>query len=207
MTPGAERPRLCETGFRGFYPGRAGACLSAQTSPSNAVGSTLLANAGGCICAPSPPSTRTPSSLLQDHPHSPTVNGLEMGRDVLASIGRTLDVLDSKDGTRDGQPEREGVSAHDFRPREELTAIWMLAVSPYSPDLALCAAAGKGGAAPAPGLARCACAGKAHHKLLRESDDLCNSLCGLQALIYADRAAEGFYAACGVGGQAREGVG
>ncbi|KAJ7436934.1 hypothetical protein FB451DRAFT_1453388 [Mycena latifolia] len=116
------------------------------------------------------------------------------------------------------QPERETVSAHDFRAllrsREDLMAIWILIVSPYSPDLTLCASAGEGGLA---ALARCTTldalqAGKVHYKLACESgvagDYLHDPLCGLQAVLDADWTAEGFCAASrGVGGRAREGVG
>ncbi|KAJ7450374.1 hypothetical protein FB451DRAFT_1052283, partial [Mycena latifolia] len=104
-----------------------------------------------------------------------------------------------------GQTEREGVSARDLRAlvraREELTSVWMLTMSPYCPDLALCASTAPAGAVPA----RCTTldalqAGKAHHKLVRESgvadDYLYDPLCGLQVLIDADWAAEGFCAAC-----------
>ncbi|KAJ7437010.1 hypothetical protein FB451DRAFT_1006295, partial [Mycena latifolia] len=105
-----------------------------------------------------------------------------------------------------GQPEREGVSVHDFRAlvraREELTDVWILTVSPWSPDLAHCASADKGELA---AWARCTTldapqAGKAHYKLARESgvtdDYLPDPLCGLQVLIDTDWAAGGFCAAC-----------
>ncbi|KAJ7437042.1 hypothetical protein FB451DRAFT_1452256 [Mycena latifolia] len=67
-----------------------------------------------------------------------------------------------------GQPARDGVSVHDFRAlvraREELTAVWILTVSPYSPDLALCVR-GRGRTRGIGALQ----AGKAHYKLARES--------------------------------------
>ncbi|KAJ7437038.1 hypothetical protein FB451DRAFT_1193487 [Mycena latifolia] len=97
-------------------------------------------------------------------------------------------------------PEHVGVSAHDFRvlicAREDLVAIWILAVSPYSPDLALCASAGEGGLV---ALACCTMlialqAGKVHYKLARESgvadEYLCDPLCELQVLIDVDWAVE-----------------
>ncbi|KAJ7450470.1 hypothetical protein FB451DRAFT_1410440 [Mycena latifolia] len=75
-----------------------------------------------------------------------------------------------------GQPEREGVSAHDFRPREELTAVWMLTMLSYSPDLALCASAGKGGAAPA----RCT-------MLATRLDGFCAACVALRREVWVDR--------------------
>lgn len=115
-----------------------------------------------------------------------------------------------------GQPERDGgvsVSKRDFRAlikaREELTSVWMMTMSPYSLDLAVCPGmvGGGGGVEPAPVPVPVRCttldpllAGKAHHKLVRESniadDYLYDPLCGLQALIDADWAAEGYCQDC-----------
>ncbi|KAJ6560101.1 hypothetical protein B0H19DRAFT_1375960 [Mycena capillaripes] len=113
-----------------------------------------------------------------------------------------------------GQNEREGVSAADFRAlvraREQLTSLWMQTVSPYSPDLMVCAAAARMPPAdPVVGAALgplpCTAADplkstKAHHKLVHESgisdDYLCDPLCGLEVLIEADWGAEGYCAAC-----------
>jgi hypothetical protein len=112
-----------------------------------------------------------------------------------------------------GQTEREGVSSHDFRAlvkaREQLTAVWMQTMSPYSPDFMMCASAAAPAepvdpAAPAVPI-RCTTgdpllSGKAHHKLVHGSgiadDYMFDPLCGLQALIDTDWAAEGYCEAC-----------
>ncbi|KAJ7681987.1 hypothetical protein DFH06DRAFT_972136 [Mycena polygramma] len=105
-------------------------------------------------------------------------------------------------------PNREGVAGPDFyalvRAREQLTALWVQTVSPYSQDFVDCA-----GAAPVPPAppaevecttANALLAGKAHRKLMQESgivdDYLYDPVCGLQALIEADWAAEGYCAPC-----------
>ncbi|KAJ7726324.1 hypothetical protein DFH07DRAFT_685634, partial [Mycena maculata] len=100
---------------------------------------------------------------------------------------------------------REGVSTRDFRAlvraREELTAVWLAAVSPYAAEFSACATLEP---APPPAV-RCTTlhplrSGQAHHKLVRQSgiadDYLYDPLCGLQALIDTDWAAEGYCAAC-----------
>ncbi|KAJ6555344.1 hypothetical protein DFH09DRAFT_1365723 [Mycena vulgaris] len=110
-----------------------------------------------------------------------------------------------------GQTEREGVSARDFRAlvkaREELTSSWLMTMSPYSPELIHCAsiaAADPFAAAPPPAVPCTTLdplqSNKAHHKLVRESgiaeDYLYDPLCGLQALIDADWAAEEYCVEC-----------
>jgi hypothetical protein len=113
-----------------------------------------------------------------------------------------------------GQTDRTGVSPRDFRAlvkaREELTSLWMMTTSPYTPDLAVCASAAAAAAeaeplAPAPIPVPCTTldplqSSRAHYKLVRESsvadDFLYDPLCGLQALIDADWAAEGYCAEC-----------
>ncbi|KAJ7181543.1 hypothetical protein C8R43DRAFT_869463 [Mycena crocata] len=120
----------------------------------------------------------------------------------------------------DQNEDQEGVSTRDFRmlirAREELTAVWLMTTSesPFSPTFSTCAsqpAAAPPTPVPAPvpaaavAAAQCTTlnpllAGKAHHKLIRESgiadDYLYDPLCGLQMLIDADWAAEGYCAAC-----------
>ncbi|KAJ7633985.1 hypothetical protein B0H17DRAFT_961594, partial [Mycena rosella] len=102
-----------------------------------------------------------------------------------------------------GKKDRDsGLSAGDFRAlvraREELTAVWMLTMSPYVPDLAPCAALAP--LEPACTTVDALQSGKAHHKLVRESGVadgyLYDPLCGIQALIEADLAAEGYCVAC-----------
>ncbi|KAJ6598515.1 hypothetical protein B0H10DRAFT_734300 [Mycena sp. CBHHK59/15] len=109
-----------------------------------------------------------------------------------------------------GQTDRENVSTRDvkalIKAREELTSLWMMTMSPYSPDLATCAstAAPADPVAPKPPI-QCTTAnpllsGKAHHKLVKESgiadDYLYDPLCGLKALIDVDWGAEGYCEKC-----------
>ncbi|KAF7352185.1 hypothetical protein MVEN_01181700 [Mycena venus] len=135
--------------------------------------------------------------------------------DVSSILKRTMYELVRLAGY--GQTNRDvALSTQDLRAlvtaREHLTGAWMQTMSPYSQDLMTCASTyapvAVNGAAPAPAPAPAApcttteplLSAKAHQKLVHQSgiadDYLYDPLCGLQALVEADWAAEGFCEAC-----------
>ncbi|KAF7337225.1 hypothetical protein MSAN_02274900 [Mycena sanguinolenta] len=131
-------------------------------------------------------------------PHATETILLARSFDVRTILKRALYELIRLPGY--GQADRDGgVSNQDYRAlvkaREHLTTAWWQTMMPYSPDFILCRAA----------QTRCTTmdplqSAQAYKKLVQEpgvvDDYLHDPLCGLQVLIEADWAGEGYCGAC-----------